>query len=266
MRVGVSTACFYPNLTEKTPELLERAGVKCAEVFLNSYSEYDEDFCKMLREKFDKSQIEIISVHSFVAMHEPFLFGSYERRKKDAVGVYKKVITASHILGAKFHTFHDARKEFMNDGFKDLKAFGKDMSNLADIAGGQNIKLAWENVCWCMSNSPEFLRELMPYITSDNLGFTLDLKQSDRANSNYLEYLDVFGDRLLNVHVSDKNEKYDCMLPGSGSRDFGRILADLKRYNYDGDLIIEVYNNSFKSVDEIKKSEIFLENIIKNLK
>ena len=264
MEIGVSTACFYPAETESIPEILKSIGVTKAEVFLNSCSEYEEDFCKMLREKFDKEGIEVVSVHAFVAMHEPFLFESYNRRRDDARFFYKKVINATKLLNAKFHTFHGARHEFYKNRTPDYKAFAKDMSDLADMAGEKGVKLAWENVSWCLTNSPLFIKEVLPYITSENLGFTLDLKQALRANSNYLEYLEIFKDRLLNVHISDCDEYSDCKLPGTGTRDFSEIFRNLKDIKYNGDMIIEVYREAFKTPLEVKKSVEFARNILKN--
>ena len=261
MEIGVSTACFYPEKTENIPKILNKTGVKKAEIFLNSYSEYDEEFCACLRENLCSNGIEVVSVHSFVAMHEPFLFGLYERRKSDALCVYKKVIRAAEILGAKFHTFHGARKEFLNDGFVDFKAFGKDLTLLSEIAGERNVKLALENVSWCMSHRPELIEETLPFIESKNFGFTLDLKQAIRANVDYREYLKVFKDRLLNVHVSDADDKSDCKLPGTGKTDFKEVFVSLKDVGYKGDIIIEVYNNAYESYSEISEAVRYLENV-----
>lgn len=262
MEIGVSTACFYPMPTESIPQVLKSIGVNKAEVFLNSCSEYEEDFCKKLREEFLRNEIDVVSVHAFVAMHEPFLFESYERRRNDALYFFKKAVRAAEILGAKFHTFHGARKEFMNNGFKDYKTFGKDMSDLADIAGEHNVALAWENVSWCMSSSPEFIKEVLPYISSDNLGFTLDLKQALRAGFNYLEFSEIFKDRLLNVHVSDCDSEKDCKLPGDGTRDFAEIFTNLKGMGYTGDFITEVYRDAFSRPYDVQKSVEYLRNIL----
>lgn len=264
MEIGVSTACFYPMETENTPEVLKNIGVTKAEVFLNSCSEYEEEFCRMLRDKFDENGIEIVSVHAFVAMHEPFLFESYKRRREDALSFYKKVVHASNVLGAKFHTFHGARHEFFKGREPDYKMIGESISELSDIAGEEGVKLAWENVSWCLSNSPEFIKNVLPYITSENFGFTLDLKQALRADFKYVEFLEIFKEKLLNVHISDRNEFSDCKLPGDGNRDFEEVVRSLKGAGYDGDLIIEVYNNAFKDVSDVKKSVEYMRNILKN--
>ena len=39
MNLGISTACFYPTVTEKAFECCIKSGSECCEVFFNAYSE-----------------------------------------------------------------------------------------------------------------------------------------------------------------------------------------------------------------------------------
>ncbi len=253
MEIGVSTACFYPELTENIPARLQAIGVNTAEVFLNSESEYAPEFCLALKEKLDTLGIKVVSVHSFVAQHEPFLFSDYQRRVTDAERIYRKVLSASLLLGAKYHTFHGARKEMLSKYF-DTDGFAEKINYLADVAGEYDIKLALENVSWCVTHDIEFLKAVLPKLTSPHLGFTLDLKQARRAGFNYLEYVKLFSDRLLNVHISDANDISDCLLPGDGDVDFPAVFRDLKAFGYKGDCIIEIYNNALTSDAHLKAS------------
>ncbi len=263
MEIGLSTACFYPLETEFAVDRIKEAGLKKAEVFLNSVSETDPEFCAMLKRKFDDAEIEVISVHSFVAMHEPFLFADYKRRQDDAFETYKKNINAGKILGAKFHTFHGARQEMFCDNF-DYRKFGEILTRLSELAGEKGLKLAWENVSWCLSKNPEFIEKVLPFIKSEHFGFTLDLKQAIRASSNYLEYLKIFKDKLLNVHISDADENSDCLLPGNGNVDFSAVLSEIMRTGYKGDFIIEVYNDAILNMETLKKSVEFLKGVLKS--
>lgn len=261
MEIGVSTACFYPTLTETTPEILQKMGVKKAEVFLNSESEYEADFCVPLKKKLDENGIEVVSVHSFVAQHEPFLFSDYPRRVADAEKVYRKVLSACNMLGAKYHTFHGARKEMLGKYF-DADGYVKTINRLADIAGEYGIKLALENVSWCVSYDVALWRLILPKLTSKYLGFTLDLKQARRAGYSYKDYAELFADRLLNVHISDANDESDCLLPGDGNVDFAEVFSYLKNLGYQGNLIVEVYNEAVKSESHMAESVAKLQQIL----
>ncbi len=263
MEIGLSTACFYPLETEFAVEKIKEAGLKKAEVFLNSVSETDPEFCAMLKKRFDDAEIDVISVHSFVAMHEPFLFADYKRRQDDAIEIYKKNINAGKILGAKFHTFHGARQEMFSDEF-DYEKFGETLTFLSELAGEKGLKLAWENVSWCLSKNPKFIEKILPFIKSEHFGFTLDLKQAIRASFNYLEYLKIFKEKLLNVHVSDADEFSDCLLPGDGNVDFSAVFSEIKKTGYEGDFIIEVYNDAISDMESLIKTVEFLKGVLKS--
>ena len=56
MDIGISTACFYPEvLTEDTLKIVAGMGFTTIEVFLETASEYREDYCRRLREDIEKS-------------------------------------------------------------------------------------------------------------------------------------------------------------------------------------------------------------------
>ena len=44
MKIGISTACLYPMLTEKSLEEVGKSGIKDAEIFFNSMGELEKDF------------------------------------------------------------------------------------------------------------------------------------------------------------------------------------------------------------------------------
>lgn len=45
MKIGLSSACFYPDvLTEDSIKLIKDIGFTSGEIFLNSNSEYEEEF------------------------------------------------------------------------------------------------------------------------------------------------------------------------------------------------------------------------------
>jgi sugar phosphate isomerase/epimerase len=82
MRVGISTACFYPRInTEDTIEIISKLGFNICEVFLETEMETSLEFCRELKRKADFYGIEIYSGHPFSVSFEPFLFDRYKRRK-----------------------------------------------------------------------------------------------------------------------------------------------------------------------------------------
>jgi len=263
MDIGISSACFYPMPTEDTIDIIKNLGFTKLEVFMEAYSEYEEDYSLMLKDKIDECGLQVISAHSFCSAHEPFMFSEYIRRREDSIRVFKKVLNASRILGARYFTFHGNRKEATTANF-DFKKFGKEMSTFAEIARDYGIVLAWENVCWCQSHDPDFIKKTLEYIESDNLAFTLDIKQAFRASIEPADYIHVMKNRIVNVHINDADSRNSCLLPGKGSVDMEEILKLLHGYHYNGDCIIEVYSTDFSNYEEINESKKYLKKIIEN--
>ena len=71
MNLGISTACFYPTVTEKAFECCIKSGSECCEVFFNAYSELSPGFLKELKTQATLGGVSIVSVHPFTSIDEP---------------------------------------------------------------------------------------------------------------------------------------------------------------------------------------------------
>ncbi len=70
---------------------------------------------------------------------------------------------------------------------------------------------------------------------------------------------------ISHVHLSDIDENGNVCLIGRGGLNFKEILARLKDAGFDGNLIIEVYPESYSDVTELKASLEYLKEIIYKL-
>jgi len=249
MDIGLSSACFYPNVdTENSIKKMKDLGFNHGEIFLNSTSEYEEEFSKLLLEKKELYEFNVNSVHAFSGSFEPYLFDKYDRRRNDMLNNFKKVCKSAKILGASCYTFHGMRYTDFKE--LDLKFVIDIYNELSYIAMDSGIKLAQENVSWCMSSSIRFLNFL-----SENckypIYFTLDLKQAYKANVSVEKYIKVMGSNIINLHINDRNEKYPCLLPGKGNLNYEDICNMLKSVMYSGRGIIEVYSSNYIKDEEL---------------
>ena len=261
MRVGVSTASFYPLETEKALDELNKLGVKDVEIFLEAESETEPAFCEILKNKITEYGMKVVSIHAFCAAFEPFLFSEYKRRCSDAVDTFIKYSKAMQFLGASYYTFHGNRNNQGLDKFS-YREYCLTFSSLARIVRECGGLLAWENVSWCQSSDPDFLNNCLQYLDKKDFAFTFDFKQALRADVQPEKYLDVMKDNLANVHLSDYDEFSPCTLPGTGKRDFNKILSLLDSYGYDKSILIEVYSDCYRNYNQIGKSYEFLKGLI----
>lgn len=258
MRVGISTATFFlKELTEDSFSVIQHCGANLCEVFLTTYSEYEPSFISLLNER--RGDVEVYSIHSLNTQFEPQLFNGAERTRRDAEAMFEKVLLAGKALGAKVYTFHGLSRLKRNAYF-DPVAVGKRLEELAKIAEKYDICLCLENVHWATFNSPAFFKEAKKYCPS--AGSVLDIKQAWQSGYSWREYLDVMGDTLKNVHLSDVAGGNITMV-GKGDFPFEELIDRLENMGYQGPLMIEQYAKNYDSYDEVAWSVKYLENLLR---
>lgn len=256
MDIGLSSACFYPNLhTENSIRKMKELGFNYGEIFLNTPSECEEKFLKIFVEQKELYEFNINSVHAFSSSFEPYLFDEYDRRRNDMLIQFKKVCKVAKRLGASCYTFHGMRYKDLNE--LDTKFIIEIYNELLYIAMDSGIKLAQENVSWCMSSDVKFLR-LLKEECKYPIYYTLDLKQAYKANVSIEKYIKVMGSRLANLHINDRDENHPCLLPGKGNLNYDDISSKLKNTNYCGKGIIEVYSNNYINYEELTRVKEFV--------
>ena len=255
MSVGISSACFYPEITENAVRYLCENGVSNIEIFFNSPCEIDGRIFKEICTTVKDSGTRVVSVHPFSSAFEPFvLFSDYERRFSDGLELYKRYFDTCVCLGAKILVLHGDRADRTNC---DERYFDR-YHRLYTAAKEQGVVLAQENVCYCRSRDTAFLKQMRKAL-SDDVAFVLDLKQARRAGVDYHEYIDAMGEKLIHLHANDFDEAHDCLLAGKGVLDFAEVYRALGSVGFKGDSIVEVYRTTYGQPSELIESMRYLE-------
>ena len=266
MKVGISSAVFYPMESEKSFDKLINAGFSTAEFFYNCEYEISEEFTEYLCEKVKSGGMEIVSVHPFTAFAEGvFFFSEYKRRTDEQLKKYEHTFRQMEKLGAKYFTLHGDRafKGVFDEVCKLSEKDAQTLRTLSALAGKYGVTVCLENVSWCKSANISYIKSV--YDAVPEIGFTLDLKQARRAGVSVYDYIDAMGDRIKNIHVSDFDDTSDCLPPGEGRFDFDEFLKKVKEIGYLGDILIEVYSSNFSDEEQLVKSRQFLEGKITDL-
>lgn len=259
MNVGVSTASlFLRQYNEDALPLLDSIGVEFVEIFLESFCEYKEEFAKLLKSRL--GNVKVHSIHSINTHYEPELFSRHDRSYGDAVNIFKNVLNCAKILGAKNNTFH-GRIRIKRANYSNYKETGERFNTLIDIAKDYGVDVCLENVQWAMCSEAGYFANLKKF--SPNLRACLDIKQARLSGYDYTDYLSEMSDRLNTVHISDYDQDGKIVLPGKGIFDFEKLVGELYDVNYNGPLIIEVYKDSYKEVDEIAESLQYIKKLLK---
>lgn len=258
MKIGASTSCFYPLETEKSLKKVIETGFKTAEIFFNSSSELEPDFVNDMKKQADGEGVRIVSVHPFSsALENTCIFGEYQRRYDDYIGLYQKHFHAAALLGAKYVVIHGAISRQKRD-IPEEHYFER-FNTLVELGKQEGICVCQENVVRFRSESLDFLKRMRNAL-GDNFNMVFDIKQSIRSGYSPFEVLDEMKNEIVHVHISDNNSESDCMPPGKGNFDFGRLFNELDKAGYKGDYVIEIYSKGYDVQKELKASREFFEN------
>lgn len=256
MKFGISTACFYPELTETSLQMLVQNNIQNAEIFINSFSELEQPFINKTKKILAHGNTNVISIHPFTSgMEFMFFFSNYNRRFNDGIELYKKYFNFCNEIGASYLVFHGAHKEISMDNQLYFERF----SYLNDVALSMGVEVLQENVARCKSNNPEFIIQMKKEL-GDSVNFVLDTKQCIRSGIAPMEMLKAMGDNLSHVHISDSDKEYDCLPPGKGDGTINSLILSLLDRNYSGSIIIEIYRQNYRDFFELFDSYKWLNN------
>lgn len=258
MRIGLSTAAFYGKWeVEEAAAHLRGYGAECTEVFLQTRSEYTRAFARLTKEKL--GGLPCTSVHPFGTMFENEFFGRSARQRADALDMLRHVLDAAAELGAHLYVYHGryspARIELPFDAQRNAEV----VARMQEEAAQRDIRIAWENVCWCQLTTPERAREMRSLLP--DIRFTLDIKQAMRAGCDPIEFIQAMGGQLANVHVCDWDEAGRLCLPGEGAFDFAAFISALRRADYTGAVIVEPYLALVRSDEALAQSIQYLKRV-----
>ena len=244
---GISTACFYPQETEQSVQVLANHQIPCCEIFLNTASELSESYAKKMKQAADDTGMRILSVHPYTCAFEPFmLFTNYPRRFQDGIEYHKRYFDMMNHLNASIFVFHGDRKQ----GPLDDREYYERFAVLRDLGKTFGITVAQENVERCKSRSVSFLAEMCRYLDGD-VRFVFDNKQALRSGVDPVLFIRRFAKQICHVHISDSVPECDCCAIQEGSSYVKKTVDALREANYDGGIIVELYRDLLKSEEEI---------------
>ena len=254
MKAGISTASLFLRLNnEDALPLYAEWGVKTAEVFLTSFSEYSPSFARTLASR--QGDVEVHSVHVINTQFEPQLYAEHPRIKADSYAWLEKAMKSAKILGAKYYTFHGIAR-FKRTYRDDFPRIAAKTQEIADFCFKYGVQLAYENVEWAFYNRPGVFAELKK--GCPNLKGVLDIKQARVSGYDWREYLEEMGSDLVHVHVSDIDGEGRMCLPGEGVFDFDELFSRLQGVGFSGPLLIENYGGDYKEFAQLRRAWEFL--------
>lgn len=262
MQTGISTASlFFRRSTEEALPRIQELGVRNAEVFLTTFSEYGDEFGKKLAET--KGKVRVNSVHTLNTHFEPQLFHAYDKTRADAFRFFGEALKAARQLQAPYYTFHGIARfrRGSQSGEKDnFPAFINGFQEICAFAQKYGVTVCLENVEWALYNRVGVFSTIAKEVPL--LRGVLDIKQARISQIPYQKYVAEMGDKITHVHVSDIDEQGKMCLPGRGTFCFDEMVKRLKDVGFNGKLFLEVYKNDYVDEKELKTSCDYLDEIL----
>ncbi len=265
MRLGISTASFFPNLhTEESIKEIASLGIDTCEVFFETRSQYCDEYAKVLIDSINEAKkmvpnFKVHSMHSMTQQFEPDLFSMGSRARADGEKTYEEFLKVVEKAGVQFQTFHGAAMLKHGKGIVrrfDYDYLSKIINHLCDMASEHNVKLCYENVHWCYFSFPDYFKNLK--LLCPRLGSVLDIKQAMQSGYDYKEYLKVMGNSLETVHLCDYNNDGATAIPGRGRFDFVELFKILLDMGFDGGVLMEVYSKDYKTSNDLLEGYNYL--------
>ena len=260
-RVGISTATFFPMDTSEALTLCCELGFRKLEVFLNTLEETGQDYIQKLKQTAEKYGADIISVHPYLSGFEYMLFFSaYKARLEDSIKLYRNFFEAAAKLNAQYVVLHGDR---IGPAALSPEEYLRVFTCISGAAEDSGVVLTQENVSWCSSGNPDFIRRLRE-LSGDSIKFTYDYKQAVRAGVDAYDMIDAMGDRIVNVHINSCDNN-GCHLPFVGEKSTAEVMDKIISYNYIGSFLIEVYRENFTDNIQLTNSYDLCEKYIKSI-
>lgn len=255
MILGMSTAAFYGRWeTEEAAEQIARLPFDCAEVFLQTFSEYEVSFAREVRARL--GEMPCTSVHPMGSRFEIGMFSRSARQRRDTMDMFRRVLDASSALGAGTYVYHGRYNPREGTLAWNAQANVDALGPMIEEAAARGMTIGWENVSWCQLRDAQRVREARALLPQAR--FTLDIKQAMRSGEEPIRLARAMGDALCNVHVCDWNAQGKLCLPGEGTFNFDALFAALGETDYRGPVILEPYLELISSEAALLRSIAFL--------
>ena len=200
-------------------------------------------------------------------------------------GVAVKSICADYFMEAPFHSEHQKQSEkvlhrLIKNASKlgvvdvvipcvdqsslktkeDVSMFVSSVSKALVLAEKKNINLNFET-----DLSPKKFKKLLSHFDSNNIKVNYDIGNSASLGYEPKKEFKAYGSKISDLHIKDRVLDGGSVALGTGNADFKTIFKLLKKYNFQGNIIMqsakdEAYIDDLKLVSVQKK---FIEKYVK---
>jgi sugar phosphate isomerase/epimerase len=157
----------------------------------------------------------------------------------DAVAGLTATAEAAVDLGAAVVVVHGGPFDFPADELPvRLETLLSTCAGIQPVAARTGVVFALENVL--PGPATDLIRRALPRLDRRAFGFCYDSSHDQIGGPRPFDLLDELGERLVAVHLSDRREFVDHVIPGEGFIDWSVLAERLRATPFGGPLLLEV--------------------------
>ncbi|MBD5785841.1 sugar phosphate isomerase/epimerase [Cellulosimicrobium terreum] len=239
IHVTLSTASVYPRRAAYAFETAADLGYDGMEVMVWS-DETSQDAAALNRLAADHD-MPIRSIHAPTLLVSQRVWGRSPGPK------LRRSVELAQEVGAETVVVHPP--------FRWQYRYAREFADLvAELGDGSGVTVAVENMYPWRGRKREMQAYLPGWDPADH-GYehvTLDLSHAAVARQDALGLLDVFDGRLAHVHLADGSESYkdEHLVPGRGDQPCDKVLTELVRRGWSGDVVVEITTRRARTAAE----------------
>jgi L-ribulose-5-phosphate 3-epimerase len=187
---------------------------------------------KKISELCKKWNVKIPSLTGDCFMQAPFWKASNDAAGK-LIQDYRDVVAACGNLGVGIIVIPLVDNGSLDNHSQEESLIELLLQNI-DVLKGSRVKLAFESDFY-----PLRLKKFIDRLPDENFGINFDMGNSASLGYRSEEEIDLYGNRIYNVHVKDRLLNGGTVPLGNGNVDFIKVFTGLGKIAYQGNFILQ---------------------------
>jgi L-ribulose-5-phosphate 3-epimerase len=230
------------NYWQKEFSIAKDLKLDCIE-FILDHNDLDKspliynDGYKEIISQIENSKVKVLTICADYFMQFP-LHSEDKLVAEKSFSILKKLIKTAYLIGAKDIVIPCVdNSSFKNNKLKKEK-FIKQVNRLLDDLDENNINLSLET-----DLGPQEFYDLIKTIDNKNITINYDIGNSASLGFDCEEELNLYGDKITDIHIKDRLLGGESVILGNGNANFEIFFKKLSEINYKGPLIMQAFRD-----------------------
>lgn len=256
MNIGLSMLFCLGEPFQAMLKRLEEVDVDCVEIVDESEHALNSKRVQALKRVATQTGLEF-------SVHAPFVDINIASLNPELRRVMLKRLEKSmhyaRQLKSRMWVFHSGWKTGVSEFYPnaDWQLNLRSIRTLLSIARKLNLDISVENTPepfpFLLKTMQEFALFYSELGSDSDIGLTLDIAHAHTTHQT-LEFIEKFSDKIVHMHASDNNGKYDAHRGiGHGNIDWQAVAKASRRINYKGFIMLESIEHMEESLQTLRR-------------